>query len=75
MQDQFEQIQDPDNEYDYSKLESENFENLLEIFEKKPTDFLSSKMKKNYEKLGEFDLIDHIVNKRIIYDKTKKIQS
>lgn len=74
MQEQFESIQDDDNDEDYSDLATEEFEELLHIFEVAPGNFVSKEMKDTYFKVGPFELVDNIVNKRIHYDKSLPLQ-
>jgi len=55
-------------------IETKHFGKLLDIFETPPDTFNTRIMMETYVKVGEFDLIEHIVNKQIDYDKDKVIK-
>lgn len=55
-------------------FETHHFDELMQIFESKPTNFISDEMKSTYKKLGEFDLIGAIIDGHVMYNKTNEIK-
>jgi hypothetical protein len=57
----------------YADLDKEHLIQIEEIFWNEPENWISPQMKATYDQIGEFDLINAIFDKKIKYDKLKKI--